>query len=435
MNAPLPSSPRPPPGTPGRIPDTASQDVVLAPRSRRRIVLAAAAALALLAALVAGLMRLGGGERSVDGALLRIATVTRGAFVSDLQAQGRVVAAVSPTLYAPALGTVDLQVAAGERVHQGQRLARLDSPEVTNEYRREEANLQALRAAYGRERVDVETARLQNRQTVELAKVGVEGAERELRRAQEAHQLGVLPVMEVDRRADELRVAQVRYAHAQDEFTLRNESLDFQLRSRALDVDRQKLLVDNLQRRVDELDVVAPVDGVIGTLGVVQRQAVAANAALMTVVDLSRLEVELQVPETYAQSLGLDMPAQIAVGAQRFDGRLKAISPEVNNSFVTARVAFAGAAPAELRQNQRVTVRVLIDSRDAVVQLPRGSFVDTGGGRSAYVVRDGIARRVPIALGAVAVDRVEVRSGLAPGDAVVIAGDERFENAASVLIR
>ena len=417
----------------GLIPDTSNQDIAIAPRSRKRFAIYAVAGLVVLGALAWLLMSFGGAQRSVAAERLRLATVTRGAFVSDLSAQGRVVAAVSPTLYAPALGTVALKVAAGERVKQNQLLAVLDSPEVTNEFERESANLQGLHATFDRERVDVATSRLQNRQAVELAKVSVESAERELKRAQDA--LGVLPKVEADRRADELRIAQVKYQHAQDEFKLKNQSLDFSLRTRKLEVDRQQLLVDNLQRRVDELNIVAPVDGVIGTLNVAQRQTIAANAPILTVVDLSKLEVEIQVPETYADSLGIDMPAEVTIGSRTVRGHLTAISPEVNNNLVTGRVAFDDAVPPELRQNQRISTRIVLDNRDGVVQLPRGSFIDVGGGRYAYVLRDGVAQRTPITLGAVAIDRVEVTSGLSPDDVVVISGDDAFDNAASVLVR
>jgi HlyD family secretion protein len=425
MNAPLS----------GIIRDTSGQDIPVEKPRRRWLPIAGVALVALAVLVWAYSHFVGGAHHSVAGDHVRIASVTQDAFVSDLSAQGKVVAAVSPTLYASALGTVTLKVAAGEAVKQGQLLAALDSPEVTNEFAREDSNLQGLRATLAQEGIDVETTRLQNRQTVELAKVGVEGAERELKRAQDAHQLGVLPVMEVDRRADELIVAKVKYEHSIEENKLKNQSLDFQLQSRKLEVERQKLNVDNLHRRVEELSVMSPVDGVIGTLNIAQRAAVAANAPLMTVVDLSRLEVDIQIPETYADSLGIGMPAEVRVGDKLVHGHLTAISPEVNNNVVTGRVAFDDNLPPELRQNQRISVRIVLDQRSNVVQLPRGSFIDAGGGRFAYVVRDGIATRTPITVGAVAIDRVEITSGLKPGDQVVVSGDDAFESAASVLIR
>jgi HlyD family secretion protein len=87
-----------------------------------------------------------------------------------------------------------------------------------------------------------------------------------------------------------------------------------------------------------------------------------------------------------------------------------------------------------LRQNQRLSVRVLLDHRDRVLQLPRGTFVDDAGGRYAYVVRDGLAERRPIRLGAQSLSAVEVLEGLKPGDRVVISGSDLFQGAERVTL-
>jgi len=69
-----------------------------------------------------------------------------------------------------------------------------------------------------------------------------------------------------------------------------------------------------------------------------------------------------------------------------------------------------------------------------VLMLPRGSFVEDGGGRSAYVMDGGIAVRRPVQLGATSVSAVEVLSGLKQGDHVVIAGTDSFDNAERVSV-
>ena len=66
--------------------------------------------------------------------------------------------------------------------------------------------------------------------------------------------------------------------------------------------------------------------------------------------------------------------------------------------------------------------------------LPRGPFVESEGGRFAYVVKDGIAVRTPVQLGATSISAVEILSGVKPGDKVVIAGTDSFNNAARVSI-
>ena len=92
------------------IADTSAQDVRIEPRSRRRQLLvvgavAAAVVVALAVFTVPSLLRWSEAEMSVSGERLRTAVVTRGDLVRDVSVQGRVVAAVSPTLYATQTGT------------------------------------------------------------------------------------------------------------------------------------------------------------------------------------------------------------------------------------------------------------------------------------------------------------------------------------------
>jgi HlyD family secretion protein len=175
------------------------------------------------------------------------------------------------------------------------------------------------------------------------------------------------------------------------------------------------------------------VSGVVGSVAVADRAVVPANAPLMTVVDLSQLEVELEVPETYADDLGLGMRVEVRIGAQTLGGELTAIAPEVLERVVLARVRLE-AQPEGLRQSQRVSARVLIDEKPDVLMLARGPFVETQGGRFAYVMDDGDAVRRPITLGATAVGAVEIIDGLAEGERVVIAGTDLFDDAERVQV-
>ena len=115
-------------------------------------------------------------------------------------------------------------------------------------------------------------------------------------------------------------------------------------------------------------------------------------------------------------------------------GKLSALSPEVVKNQVLARVRFDGEQPKGLRQNQRVSARLLIEEKPNVVMLPRGPFVESEGGRFAYVMQDGVAVRTPIQLGATSVSAVEILSGVKVGDKVVIAGTDTFNNAARISI-
>jgi HlyD family secretion protein len=420
------------------IRDTSAQDrPVAAPRRLLpRWLLPSAIALVLVAGAGFAVARFAASERSADGERLRIAAASRGTLVRDAAVSGRVVAANSPTLYAPYAGTVALRIAAGDGVERDQLLATIDSPELANEHERERAMLEQLEVEVSRQRILAEKQKLLARRAADEAALQLTAAERELQRTERAHQLGALSEVEYLRAKDLRASAEILSRHAASDAGLEAQSVGFELQTREKALQRQRLLVANLERRVEELQVRAPVAGIVGTLSVSDRAVVAANSPLLTVVDLSQLEVELEVPESYAEDLGIGMAAEVQIGATRALGRLSAISPEVVGNQVLARVRFDGEQPPGLRQNQRVNARVLIEERPDVVMLQRGSFLETHGGRHAYVVgADGIAVRRPIRIGATSVSAVEVLEGIAPGERVVIAGSDTFANAERVAVR
>jgi HlyD family secretion protein len=69
-----------------------------------------------------------------------------------------------------------------------------------------------------------------------------------------------------------------------------------------------------------------------------------------------------------------------------------------------------------------------------VLMVQRGQFLESGNGRIAYVVHDGIAEKTTITTGARSLSSVEVISGLSKGDNIIISGTEQFNGAQTVLI-
>src|SRR5690606_38343440 len=131
------------------IRDTSHQDAVVAPpagHKLKRRALLAGGAVALAAASFALFAAWDGSEHSVSGSRVRIAEVGRGTLVRDAAVNGRVVAAVSPTLYSTAPATVNLKVAAGDTVKKDDVLAVLESPDLTDALKREVSTYEQLKA-------------------------------------------------------------------------------------------------------------------------------------------------------------------------------------------------------------------------------------------------------------------------------------------------
>jgi HlyD family secretion protein len=419
------------------IRDTSATDTPIAASSRRRLTrtaLIAGVGVVAVAGLVLLVSAWRDSTQSVSGSRVRIAPVTRGTLVRDAAVNGRVVAAISPTLYAPAAGTVTLNVNAGDTVKKGDVLAEIESPDLNDQFKREQSTYEQMQAEVERQRILARKQKLLAQRDADTAEIERVSAQRTYDRIEKAGLAGVVAKNDFMKAEDALRSAQVRAKHAAQAAELESEDVVLELRTKQSQLERQRLTMEYAKRRVDELKVRAPVDGFIGSLAIANRSVVPANTALLTLVDLSVLEVELEIPESYATDLGIGMTAEITTPEGKATGKLSALSPEVVRNQVLARVRFTGPQPANLRQSQRVSARLLIEEKNNVLMLPRGPFVETGGGRIAYVVENGVAERRPIRLGGTSVAAVEILEGVKEGDKVVVAGSDSFDNAQRVSI-
>jgi HlyD family secretion protein len=372
-------------------------------------------------------------DRSVDASTLSIGNVTRGDLRRDVSVQGRVVAALHPTLVAPAQGRVSLRAKAGEVVKKGDVLAVIESPEVRSALEQAKTLLLSMQSDAQRERIVGNQSDARLRQQAELARTRLGAANRSLTRASTLHREGLMNKGDFERAQDDVHVAELEVAQATREVSLSHESADFDVRAKTLQAERQRSVTEELQKKFDDLTIRAPFDGMVASLSVNDADSVNAYAPVVSVVNLESLELELTIPEEYASDTRIGTPVSISYGANEQAGHITAVSPEVVGNQVTARAVPDGGWPPGMKQNQRVTTRLVFESKHNVLKVARGAFVESGGGRTAYVVDGNTATRRTIALGAVSASEVEIISGLREGERVVLSDTSSFDGARSII--
>ena len=404
-------------------------------RAARIAAVAGAAAILLLAAALPTIRRWVRAERSVAASQVRIGEVTRGTLVRDTSADGRIVAALHPTLFTPSAGIVALGAKAGDPVTKGQVLARVESPELKSKLAQERATLASAKSALDRQRIDARQDAVKNAHAIDLLEVRLQAAHRLMERAQRAFDEGILNKTDYEKAKDDVQIADLELKNARETAKLAVETADFDIKSRQLALDREAALAEELERQVEALMIAAPFDGFVASVAVQDRDSVPANSAIATVVNLSKFEVEFTLPENYAAEVSPRTSAQIFYEGREYPGHVTAMSPEIRDSQGHGTVVFDGTAPANLRQSQRVSVRMVFESKPDVLKVPRGPFLESGGGRQIYVVENGVATRREIGVGAVSVSEVEIVKGLSRGDKVILSDMTELGGAKTVLIR
>ncbi|MCW5582252.1 MAG: efflux RND transporter periplasmic adaptor subunit, partial [Luteimonas sp.] len=184
-------------------------------------------------------------------------------------------------------------------------------------------------------------------------------------------------------------------------------------------------------------NVTAPISGVIASRSIKPGNFVQINTPIFRIVDDSRLEATLNVPERELSTLKAGQPVVLQVDAmpgKTFEGKVDRVAPVVDSGSGTFRVICAFDGKGELQPGMFGRMRIDYDQRADALVIPRVALLDDQGDPAVYTVRDGKVARVPIKTGYTEGEWTEVRQGLKAGDEVVTAGKSALRDGSAVQV-
>jgi HlyD family secretion protein len=420
------------------IADTQSQDEIILVAKKnvpKKLILALLVILTLLYVAFPTFSQWYSSTPSVDSDSLTIASVIRGDLVRDVAVSGKAVAANAPQLYNTQEGQITLLAKPGETVTQNQIVARLVSPELEALIKQQESTLEQLSINSNRGILDDKVAQLDLESNMNTAQSALNVAKREKQRAEISFKKQIISEIDWMKSQDTLADATLFFEHAKKRVDLAKERLEFERKNRDFLVKKQQLILNELVRRHQALEIKAPLNGVVGNWLVAQKNTIAANTAIMTIVDLSEYEAELSVPEFYADDLGLGLTVAMQISGQQISGEIIAISPEIKANQVKVRAKLTSPIVIQLRQNQRINARIEFEKKSNVLMIKRGAFIGSLAGKFAFKKRhDNSAKKIAITTGASSVEYVELTSGVTENDQIIISDYLDFAQAEQIII-
>ncbi|MFQ5741950.1 MAG: HlyD family secretion protein [Acidobacteriota bacterium] len=232
-------------------------------------------------------------DRSVELARLRLGEVTRGDLLRDVSVQGRVVAADHPTLVSPAQGVVSVLVKEGDRVRRLQVMARIQSPQIQNLLDQEKSTLLSLKSGLERLKIANRQADTENQQEIALRAVKLRASQRALERAQSLFKEGLGSFIDYQKARDDVEITNLELDQSRQKTRLAKETMDFEIQTRGLELRCQQLIVTEVVRKIAELEVISPVEGLVSRVVVKDKDTVQPNQARRA-LGASRLSIFLQ---------------------------------------------------------------------------------------------------------------------------------------------
>lgn len=200
-------------------------------------------------------------------------------------------------------------------------------------------------------------------------------------------------------------------------------------------VERVRAQLVQAEETARDFAIVAPWDGVVSRLFIREGEFVAPRAAVLEMYDPSSLEIRAAVAEQYAVEIaaGLQVEARLdAYPGRILMGRVARVYPYLDPQMRTRIFEVVLDEDLDLLPGMFARLNLPLRTMADAVVVPIEAVVMTGGGPVVFVVEAGKAVGRPVEIGIEQGNRVEIRSGIEPGDQVVVAGNQSLRNGVPV---
>lgn len=391
-----------------------------------------------LVAVSAALMGLGEAMPSAQRSELWIDAATRGDVVHEIRATGTLVPRDVRWITAATAGTVqEVLVLPGARVGVDTVILRLGNPATMAGLEKARASLAGADADVAAQRTALQSQLLDQEATLTKAESVYQISKAKTEAQARAEAAGASSKMEL--RQSQITLVQDGNLVAVEKrrAAAARQNFDAQMRAAQAKRDEVASAFELARQDVAALEVRAGIDGILQQMDVEPGQQVPLGTSLARVARQEVLIARLQVPEVQAKDLSLDLPVQVDTHNGVAEGRINRIDPAVKEGRVTVDVGFARALPSGARPDLSVDGRIVLARLHDVLSIGRAASATPQSGSRVFVLAAGsdVARRVQVAYGRASGDRIEVRSGLRPGDQVILSETSQWDRYDTLKVR
>lgn len=363
---------------------------------------------------------------------VRIATVEKGVFRDDIVVRATTEPLKSVILDSVESGRVEEVIATdGKLVKKGELLFRLSNPQRNlellarqAEHAQQISNLSNLRVAQEANNTD------HRRRLADLEFALSQGQKQHARNVRLAAQ-GFISAVSLeessDRLAQQKRAVQIEREASATESRVKQDALA-QL-ERATRELRSGL--DLVNATVEALAVRAPVDGMLTDFRLQVGQTVRPDQHIGRIDDPNRFKLTAQVDEFYLNRVSVGRQGSVRQADKVYPVTVATIYPQIKQGRFTVEMVFARGQPEVMSPGQGMDAQITLGEPAPATLLPNGAFVNDSGGAWVFVLaRDGKnADKRSVKVGRRSNSQIEILSGLAPGEQVIVSGYAGFGKA------
>jgi len=385
--------------------------------------------------------------------VFKIAEVTQGPISVNISATGVVEPNFKVEVKSKASGEVlSFPMLEGDKIKKGTLLLQLDKSDEKRNVDKAQADLSSATAklrkaetALTLQKTKYETDLKTSQSEVQSAITNLKDSEDKFKRQIDLFKQKVVSQESLDSAQTLYKVNQQNLIQAESQFQAAKDSIhDITMKENEVElvnteVIRARIALEEVEERLEETEIFAPITGVIIEKLVEEGQIIASGisnvnggTALATLADMSRLFIIADIDETDIGSIKIGHKVTITADAfsdRKFKGLVKRIAPQglVENSITIFKVKIEvlGKGRKILKPMMSANIDIVTEHVENTVFTSRAGIRDGEQGKFAMVLKEDKPEKIAVQTGIRNPIHVQIVSGLIPGDQVILGDWEK----------
>lgn len=373
---------------------------------------------------------------TLESARIRTGVVETGDVENTLTASGEIIPAYEQIFTSPIRASIKrILLTPGTRVQPGQAIVELDKSLTEIESERYEDQLELKKNSIDQLRMKLNKDLYDAEINDKIKSLNINKLKADFEDARRLQKVGGGTVEDITRAENALKIAELEKRQLENDLKYNRESMSTSLRETELGARIEGKNLQELQHKLKMADIVADRPGVLTWVNENIGSSVNEGEMLAKVADLGSFRVEGSCSDVYAEQVKVGLSAIVKINDAQLRGLITQVKPAVKDGVIGFTIQLDNARNEALRPNMKVEVYVVTSKSAKTLRVANGPAFTGKRKQYVYVLENGSARRREIETGLSNFDYVEIKSGLKPGEKVILINMNGYEHLEELTIQ
>ncbi|QRG70636.1 efflux RND transporter periplasmic adaptor subunit [Brevibacillus choshinensis] len=377
-------------------------------------------------------------EKTESVTPVQVEQVTTGAVTSESGLTAKLAPSEEVQITPKVSGKItSLPVKLGQYVNKGQLLFKIDEQDLSNSVQQAEAAYRVAQANLRQTNSSSDQGLVQAKNSLKQAEQALADAKINQQRMQQLFAQGAISSQQLEQANTQLTNAQTSYANAQQSLQAAQQKTGTQVSEAS--VNQSAVSLQNAREALANATVTAPISGFVSSVNGAVGQ-MAGQQPVVVIVNTNPLLVKANLSEADITKVKVGTAVKVNVQStgKTIDAKVTAVSPVMDSALKAYPVEITiPNADNELKSDMVVNVtfpNVSSDQKDSLV-VSRKAVFEREGKQYVFKLEGDVAKQVEVQTGAGSSDMIEITSGLAAGDQIVVKGQTLLHDGGKVSIQ